>query len=97
MVPEIANAIISLFAPVLISFLKDVSWKGWQKRMLALAVSIAIGVLVAVISGETRSHEWAGHLFIGVATAQAAYALIWEKTAVETAMRNSGIERVRKI
>jgi len=91
MVPEIANIVISLFAPVLISFLKDVAWKGWQKRLLALAVSIVIGVLVAVISQETQGEQWAQHLFIAIATAQAAYALVWDKTAVETAMRKSGV------
>ena len=66
------------------------AWKGWQKHLLALAVSIAIDVLVAVISQETTGKEGAEHLFIAIATAQPTYALIWEKTAVKTAMRKSG-------
>ena len=91
MVPEIANGVISLFAPVLISFLKDVAWNGWQKRLLALVVSLAIGALVALISQETTGQEWAEHLFIAAVSAQAAYAFIWEGTGVETAMRKTGV------
>lgn len=97
MTPEIANVIISLFSPLIISFLKDVMWKGWQKRILALAISIAIGALVAVISQETSGQEWVEHLFIAMATAQAAYTLIWEKTNVENAMRETGIGAKNKV
>ena len=90
MAPEIANGIISLFAPVLVSFLKDAAWRDWQKRLLALAVSLAIGALVVLVSRETGGGEWAEHLFIAVATTQAAYALFWEKTSLEAVMRSSG-------
>jgi hypothetical protein len=43
--------------PGAVSFLEDVAWQSWQKRLLALAVSVALGVIVAVISQETTGKE----------------------------------------
>lgn len=87
-IPAGMMVLLSFFAPFLIALVNHPTWTSRTKYIVSIVVTIVLTGLVMAIyyamSGEVVP-SWPALLIIGLAVAQAAYALVWKKpaTAVE--------------
>jgi len=88
---SLANVIISLFLPLVISYLKSVTWKRWQKELLAFGLAAGVGIVTAVATGDPQAHL-SDHILTALIISQLSYRLILERMALEKILREKRIK-----
>jgi len=87
MVPEVNPAFIifAAISPLLIAFIKQSGFSRQVNALIALGCYVVIGVLGALLSGESLTLENAVNL-IAVATVvgRAAYSMVWNVIGTDT-------------
>lgn len=84
---EMWAVIIGFVTPLLVAVVNQPQWTRNQKRVLAVGVSVIVGVLNLVAQGAftEQSLTWSGalaSLVLVIGAAQASYALLWKPSGV---------------
>ena len=78
-IPAGVLTLLSVFAPFAIALINHPAWPAGSKRLVALAVSVVLAVLVLLVyfasTGEAVPH-WPVLLLLAIVVSQAAYALL---------------------
>lgn len=90
--PMVIDFVLSVLAPILISFLKDVNWSPNQKLLLTFAVSVALAFVSVWLNGEQLSFDNLTHSFAVIFTsATAIYRFILERTDLNTTLERTKV------
>lgn len=83
-IPAGMMLLLSFFSPFLIALVNHPTWTPRVKYVVAIIVTILLTIVVIIVyyamSGDIVP-SWPVLLIIGLAVAQAAYALVWKKPA----------------
>jgi len=77
MTPEALAAIVGVFMPLLISFLKQPGWPEWAKVATAAVVSLAVGTATTAVS-EGLSYGEIDAVFVSAAGCLGAATLVYK-------------------
>lgn len=80
--------LVGFFVPALVSAVNRYDWKPWIKAVVALVVSVLVGTVTALLSGEFTGANWATSIGIVFGSSQAAYALWWKGSGIATKIEN---------
>lgn len=90
--PMVVDFTLSVLAPILISFLKNVNWTPNQKLLLTFAVSVVLAFLSVWLSGEQLSVDNLVYSFSIVFTsATAIYRFLLERTELNTLLERTKV------
>lgn len=76
-------ALVGMFIPLIISFLKQVNLARWANLLIAAAVCVGAGVLTVWARGELHWANFAIVLAAIATVAEATYAAYWRDSGVE--------------
>jgi len=82
MTVETWSALVGLFVPALIAFVNRSDWKDWIKALVALASSILVGTVTALLGGQFTGSNWVTAVGIVFATSQVAYLTWWKGSGI---------------
>lgn len=89
-VPVGVLTLLSFFAPFAIALINHPGWKAGSKRLVAIIVSIALGLVVLgfyyLLTGDTPP-GWPWLILLAIVVTQAAYALL-RKTVTDIEYRH---------
>lgn len=89
-IPVGVLTLLAFFAPFAIAFINHPGWKAGSKRLVAIIVSIVLGLAVLgfyyLLTGETPP-GWPWLILLAIVVTQAAYALL-RKTVTDIEYRH---------
>jgi hypothetical protein len=87
-------ALAGLFVPVLVSFLKNVTWSMKVKQAVALGTSILVAVGITVVDKGVNLSDWkvlVANLAVIFTVAQVFYGQYFGGTALNAKLENVGV------
>jgi hypothetical protein len=84
MSPEVINAVVGAFLPPFIDFINQRVVDSRVRYVISLLISLAIGFVVSLVSGELNAGDVFGGGAIVFAAAQTTYKTYYEKSEVRT-------------
>ncbi|MBI1973016.1 hypothetical protein HYS50_03350 [Candidatus Woesearchaeota archaeon] len=87
--PNLVNTLISIFGSVLISLFKSESWSKETKQKISIAVSVLVGVGVALYTDKKAVSDFVAFSGMSVGIMQAFYLGVWEKIGAEGITRTA--------
>lgn len=75
-------AVIGFFLPALVSVINREEWKSWVKAVVALASSVVVGTITALLGGAFTGVNWATAIGIVFAASAASYKLWWKGSGI---------------
>ena len=90
MTTDSAAAIVALFAPLIVSIVKQEGWPSSVNGFIAVACYLVFGALAVVVSGQALTVD----NFVPLATifttvGTAAYYAFWQHTGIQSALTAS--------
>lgn len=87
---ETANAVLSLFLPVLVSIVKQSGYDDRVNKLIALAVYIAWAVVVTLaVGGEFNFVTFLNNFVTTLVTGTIAYQMIWKSFGFDDALTDA--------
>lgn len=92
----VINLLVGNLVPFLISYIKDTRWSDRQKMLLAIGVSVVIGILSSLLTNGLILHremsldDWMANILAVYGGATAAYKLWMQKTETNTTLEQIG-------
>ena len=86
--------LLGIITPLLISVLNQPRYSDATRRVLAIAVAVAVGVVNLLVQGllDISTITWANalsSLVLVIGASQAAFALLWKPTGASTKVENA--------
>lgn len=81
---EIISMFIGGAMPLLISFLKQLSWPKWANLLIAAASCAAAGAMTAWITGQLSAANIIGSMGAAFIAAEALYIAYWKNSGIDT-------------
>ncbi len=98
MTPEVISMVLGMLLPVPISILKglatDKDTPRWVVYLLSLFISVATGVIVALLAGYTTLEEILTNIAMVIAAAQTTYMLLLSQTGMDDTLTKKAKESV---
>lgn len=85
--PVLINLLASFAFSILYSFIKPAGWTTEKKEKMAVVLSAAIGVGLAIYYGQRSAFDLVSFMGVAVAGSQAFYRVLWEKIGAEDVVR----------
>lgn len=82
-------ALVGAFLPLLTAVVNNPRWTSQQRQIISALISLVVGVVVVVASGNFDPQNWIVTLVAVVGAAQAAYAFLWKPTKVAPAIETA--------
>jgi hypothetical protein len=87
---DTAAAIVAVFAPLLVSLVKQAGWSSTINGFIAVICYFVLGGLAVVVSGQALTIDnFAPLATIFTTVGTAAYYAYWQHTGLETALTTS--------
>lgn len=91
--------ILGVLAPFVISALKRPGWPTWAKQLLAIGVSLAVGVAAVALRVEASAVSWTfdvivGHVATVLLVAEAAYHFLLKDSTSPAGTLNAKLEQL---
>lgn len=90
MTTDTVVAIVAMFAPLIVSIVKQAGWPATVNGFIAVACYLVFGAIAVVVSGQALTIDNfvpLAAIFTTVGTA--AYYAFWQHTGLETALTTS--------
>ncbi len=76
------SALVGLLLPGLVAIVNRESWKPWVKAVVAVAASVLVGTVTALLSGGFTGVTWVQALVIVSVASQVAYHTWWKNSGI---------------
>jgi len=75
-------AVVGFVLPALVAIINREPWAPWIKGLVALATSILVGTITALLAGQFTGATWFQAIVITFAASQVAYHTWWKGTEI---------------
>lgn len=93
--PAVIATLLGVIAPIIVSFIKQVSWSPFRVQLVVVVVSIGAAIIALVVSGTFQSssitiESLSGYAAYIAVVAQFVYQTYFRETALNARLENIG-------
>lgn len=83
------SALVGILLPGLVAIINHENWKSWIKAIIALAASVVVGTVTALLSGGFSGATWVQAVGVVFVASQVAYHTWWKNSDISSWIERS--------